>query len=135
MFFLTFLPQFVDAGDPHAAGKLLFLGVLFVVICTPICALMVASASRIAGWLHRSPRLMRSVDFAFAGVFGAFALRLLFARGSEGAHSGLILADSVKGACRYLQSVRNGGKTLVTCEEAGSGREANGCKKVSIHVA
>ena len=81
MFFLTFLPQFIDPADPHASGKLVFLGVLFVVICTPLCALMVASASRIAGWLHRSPRVMRGVDWLFAGVFGAFAVRLLFARG------------------------------------------------------
>ena len=32
LFFLTFLPQFVDAHDPHAAGKLLFLGIYFVVL-------------------------------------------------------------------------------------------------------
>ena len=31
LFFVTFLPQFVDAHDPHAAGKLLFLGIYFVV--------------------------------------------------------------------------------------------------------
>ena len=81
VFFVTFLPQFIDHLDSDAAAKLLFLGLLFVVICTPICALMVASASRISGWLRRSPRLMRAVDWLFAGVFGAFAVRLLFARG------------------------------------------------------
>lgn len=80
MFFVTFLPQFVDAGDSEAAGKLLFLGILFVAICTPICALMIISASRLAGVLHRSPRLMRAVDWVFAGVFGAFAVRLLLAQ-------------------------------------------------------
>src|SRR5687768_7097100 len=74
MFFVTFLPQFVDAQDPHAAGKLLFLGIFFVVLCTPICALMVLSASRVAVFLKRSPRLMRGVDWLFAGIFGAFAL-------------------------------------------------------------
>ena len=78
MFFVTFLPQFVDAGDPHAAGKLLFLGVVFVVIAVPISIAMIASASRLAHLLKRSPRVMRAVDWAFAGVFGAFAVRLLF---------------------------------------------------------
>ena len=77
MFFVTFLPQFVDAGDPHAAGKLLFLGVVFVVIATPISIVMIASASRLAHLLKRSPRVMRTVDWLFAGVFGAFAVRLL----------------------------------------------------------
>ena len=80
MFFVTFLPQFVRAGDPHAAGKLIFLGFVFVAIAVPICAVMIASASRLAGFLKRSPRVMRAVDWTFAGVFGAFAVRLLFAR-------------------------------------------------------
>jgi threonine/homoserine/homoserine lactone efflux protein len=77
MFFVTFLPQFVDAGDPYASGKMLFLGLFFVVIATPLCGLMVASAAGIARLLHRSPKVMRGVDFLFAGVFGAFAVRLL----------------------------------------------------------
>ena len=36
LFFVTFLPQFVDAHDPHAAGKLLFLGIYFVVLTYPL---------------------------------------------------------------------------------------------------
>ena len=35
LFFVTFLPQFVDAGDPHAADKLLFLGLYFVALTAP----------------------------------------------------------------------------------------------------
>ena len=35
LFFMTFLPQFVDAHDPHAAAKLLFLGIYFVVLTYP----------------------------------------------------------------------------------------------------
>ncbi len=77
MFFVTFLPQFVAADDPHAAPKLLFLGFVFVAIATPISALMVASAAHLAHFLQRSPRVMRTVDWLFAGIFGAFAVRLL----------------------------------------------------------
>ena len=80
MFFVTFLPQFVDAADPYAARKLLFLGVTFVMIAVPISTLMIASAARLAGLLKRAPRLMRGVDWLFAGIFGAFALRLLLER-------------------------------------------------------
>ena len=36
LFYLTFLPQFVDAHDPHATGKLLFLGIYFVVLAYPL---------------------------------------------------------------------------------------------------
>jgi threonine/homoserine/homoserine lactone efflux protein len=80
MFFVTFLPQFVSAGDPHAMGKLIFLGIVFVVIAAPICALMIVFAAKISTALKRSPRLMRVIDWLFAGVFGAFAVRLLTAR-------------------------------------------------------
>ncbi len=80
MFFVTFLPQFVVANDPHATGKLLFLGVVFVAIGTPICVALIVSASSLALLLKRAPRVMRAIDWLFAGVFGAFAARLLLAR-------------------------------------------------------
>src|SRR3954447_726662 len=39
--FVTFLPQFVSAGDPNAAPKLVFLGLYFVLFNLPLCAMMV----------------------------------------------------------------------------------------------
>src|SRR5690606_21268406 len=33
LFFMTFLPQFVSANDPHAPAKLFFLGFLFIPLC------------------------------------------------------------------------------------------------------
>ncbi len=80
MFFVTFLPQFVAASDPYATRKLFFLGFVFVVIATPITVAMIVFAARIARLLKRSPRVMRVIDWLFAGVFGAFALRLIVAR-------------------------------------------------------
>jgi threonine/homoserine/homoserine lactone efflux protein len=80
MFFVTFLPQFVTASDPHAAQKLLFLGFVFVVVAAPISAAMVLSASGLAHLLKRAPRAMRTVDWLFAGIFSAFAVRLLLAQ-------------------------------------------------------
>jgi threonine/homoserine/homoserine lactone efflux protein len=82
MFFLTFLPQFVSASDPDAAAKLLFLGLYFLALGIPTCALMILAAERFTGAIRRSPRTMRAIDWAFASIMGAFALRLLFARGS-----------------------------------------------------
>lgn len=80
MFFVTFLPQFVSAHEPHATGKLIFLGVTMVVVAFPITAAMIVFAARIADALKRLPRVMRVIDWLFAGVFSAFALRLLAAR-------------------------------------------------------
>lgn len=80
MFFVTFLPQFVATDDPHAAQKLIFLGLVLVVIAFPICVLMIVSAARLAEFLKRTPRVVRAIDWLFAGVFSAFAVRLLLAQ-------------------------------------------------------
>lgn len=82
VFFLTFLPQFVDAADPHAGAKLLFLGLYFISLGFPSCLVLIFLAERFTGAIRRSPRVMRVVDWAFAGLMGAFAARLLFSRGS-----------------------------------------------------
>lgn len=81
LFFVTFLPQFVDAHDPQAAGKLLFLGIYFVVLTSPLAVLMILGAERLVRSLQRNPRVLRVIDWAFAGVFGAFAARILTTQG------------------------------------------------------
>jgi threonine/homoserine/homoserine lactone efflux protein len=74
---VTFLPQFVDAADPHAAQKLMFLGLYFVAFTAPLGALMVLAAERVVTALRERPKVMRAIDFTFAGLFSAFALRIL----------------------------------------------------------
>jgi threonine/homoserine/homoserine lactone efflux protein len=80
VFFLTFLPQFVSVSDPHAGGKLMFLGLYFIALGIPICALLILAAERFTAAIRRSPRAMRALDYLFAGLMGAFAVRLWFAR-------------------------------------------------------
>jgi len=77
LFFMTFLPQFVSAGDPYAAQKLVFFGLYFVLFNLPLCALMVLGADRVLALLKRRPRVMRAIDYTFAGIFGAFAVKIL----------------------------------------------------------
>lgn len=77
LFFMTFLPQFVSAHDPHAPGKLFFLGLMFIVVALPFTATMVIAADRLAALLKKSPRITRLTDYLFAGVFSAFAIRIL----------------------------------------------------------
>jgi len=81
LFFVTFLPQFVSADDPHAADKLLFLGFYFVALTLPLCAALVLGAERVVALLRAKPRVMRAIDFAFAGLFGAFAAKILMTQG------------------------------------------------------
>ncbi len=80
LFFLTFLPQFVAAGDPDAVARLFFLGAVFVAIGTAINLAIVLAAERFAAGLRRNPRVTRAIDWIFASIFTAFAAQLLLAR-------------------------------------------------------
>lgn len=77
LFFMTFLPQFVSAADPHAVGKLFFLGLAFIPLSLPITTALVLAADGFSGLLKKSPAVTRFFDYLFAGVFGAFALKIL----------------------------------------------------------
>ena len=80
MFFVTFLPQFVSVADPDAGAKMFFLGVYFNLLGLPACAALILTAERFTAAIRRSPRLMRVIDYSFAGLMGAFAARLFFTR-------------------------------------------------------
>jgi threonine/homoserine/homoserine lactone efflux protein len=80
LFFMTFLPQFVRAGDPHAAAQLVFLGLLFIAIALLITVPMIFAADRVAATLRARPRIGLAMDWVFASVFMAFAAHLLFGR-------------------------------------------------------
>jgi threonine/homoserine/homoserine lactone efflux protein len=77
LFFVTFLPQFVSAGDPYAAQKLVFLGLYFILFTLPLCALLVFGAEQVIALLKTRPRVMRGIDYTFAGIFGLFAVKIL----------------------------------------------------------
>jgi len=80
LFFMTFLPQFVSASDPHAPQKLFFLGLLFIPLSLPVTAPMVIAADGFAKLLRKTPTVTRVIDYLFAGVFTAFALKILTAQ-------------------------------------------------------
>ena len=77
LFFLTFLPQFVTASDPHAPGKLAFLGLYFIILSAPLMTLVIFSADRLTGRLKNDPKIMRRLDYGFAAIFGLFAISVL----------------------------------------------------------
>ncbi len=81
IFFLTLLPQFVAADDPNAMATLIYLGIAFIVIAAPICIVQIFAAAAIARFLRRSRWAMRTVDYVFAGVMSAFAVKLALSEG------------------------------------------------------
>ena len=81
LFYVTFLPQFIESGDPAASGKLLFLALYFLVLGSIINALVIAVAAQFIGLLRANPRGMRIFDYCFATLMGGFAVKLLTAQG------------------------------------------------------
>lgn len=78
IFFMTFLPQFISAGDPDVTGKLIVFGALFIIIGIPVTVAAILAADRLSGWLQQNPKVLRAIDYTFAGVFSLFAISILF---------------------------------------------------------
>jgi threonine/homoserine/homoserine lactone efflux protein len=78
LFFVTFLPQFISASDPHASVKLFVLGFGFIAITTAVNAIVVLVAGHFVAAAKRNPRALRIFDYGFAALMGAFAGRLLW---------------------------------------------------------
>lgn len=80
LFFVTFLPQFVDAHDPDVTGKLFFLGVQFVALSIPLGVLIVFVAEHLAEAFRRSKWIEKALNWGFAAIFTAFAVTILTAQ-------------------------------------------------------
>jgi threonine/homoserine/homoserine lactone efflux protein len=80
LFFVTFLPQFVDAHDPAATAKLFFLGAEFIVLSIPLAVLTVFAADWLAAAFRRTKWVERALNWGFAGIFAAFAVTILAAQ-------------------------------------------------------
>jgi len=80
IFFLTFLPQFVDAHDPHASAKFLFLGLYFLVLGTLLNLLVLMVAGKFVAAVKANPKALRGFDYGFAALMSAFALKLFTAQ-------------------------------------------------------
>ena len=60
LFFLAFLPQFVDPNAPHPAVQIAFLGMLFVLLGLVTDSLWALAAGTAGGMLRRSRRFVRT---------------------------------------------------------------------------
>lgn len=83
LFFMTFLPQFVDRNDPAAGQKLFFLGAEFIILSIPLAVATVLAAEGLAKILVRSLWVQRALNWSFAAVFTAFAATILLAEGRK----------------------------------------------------
>ena len=77
LFFLAFLPQFVDSGRGHVAWQIAQLGVLFTVEAVIVFGAIGWFAGRVGERLARRPAIGAWLDRAAGGIFVALGLRLL----------------------------------------------------------
>lgn len=76
LFFLAFLPQFVPAGSPHAAGQSAVLGLVFALQTVLVFGLLGWFAGALGAWLQRRAGFGRRLDQAAGLLFVGLGLRL-----------------------------------------------------------
>jgi len=81
LFYVTFLPQFIEAGASHAPARFLALGLGFMVIATLINLVVILVASQFVAAVRRRPQALRWLDYGVAAVMSGFAARLLWTHG------------------------------------------------------
>jgi threonine/homoserine/homoserine lactone efflux protein len=76
LFFMSFLPQFVDPARGSVAGQTLFLGLLFHVTGVPINMLVAVVGGAIASWLSQNPVFARVRNGLAGAVLIGLGVRL-----------------------------------------------------------
>lgn len=78
IFFLAFLPQFVDRGGSHIALQMVILGLTFAMM--GLCFLLVVgySSGVVAGWLTHRPHYIQYLQRLAGGILIGLGIRLAF---------------------------------------------------------
>jgi len=76
LFFLAFLPQFVDADSHHKAAAFLLLGLVFICNGTLWCLGVAAFAARAAGRVRHSGRALLWINRTLGGLFVYLGVRV-----------------------------------------------------------
>jgi len=79
LFFLAFMPQFVDASAPNASAQMLGLALVFMGLTFVVFALYGILAAQARDQVISRPKVMRLVRRSFASAFALMGLRLALA--------------------------------------------------------
>lgn len=80
LFFLAFLPQFIDSAAPSKVPAFLLLGFTFVTTGTIWCLILAAAAGTISERLRGNARVGAWLNRALGGLFIALGLRMATSR-------------------------------------------------------
>ncbi|WP_299195901.1 LysE family translocator [uncultured Amphritea sp.] len=78
MFFLAFLPQFVNPTNGSVGLQLIILGLLFVLMGLLTTILVAVSAGQVSRFLQRNPLVLRWQDRVVGGIYCGLGVRLAF---------------------------------------------------------
>ncbi|MGH3065244.1 MAG: LysE family translocator [Gaiellaceae bacterium] len=84
LFFLAFLPQFVDPNASHPALQIAFLGVLFALLGLVTDSIWALAAGTAGGVLRRSHRFLRTQRYVTGTVYVGLGVATVFAGRAEG---------------------------------------------------
>jgi threonine/homoserine/homoserine lactone efflux protein len=82
LFFLAFLPQFVNQSAGNVAWQILLLGLIFSVICIVVSVLIALVASSLTNWVKRRPTFATLQRWATGGIFIGFGVQIALAERS-----------------------------------------------------
>jgi threonine/homoserine/homoserine lactone efflux protein len=83
LFFLAFLPQFVDPDASHAAFQIAVLGFLFAALGLVTDSLWALAAGTAGGLLRRSRRFVRAQRYVTGGVYVGLGVATAFAGSAD----------------------------------------------------
>lgn len=80
IFFLAFLPQFVDPAHGSISLQMVALGGIFIVATILVFGTVALVGGALGDWLNRSIRVRRAVNWLAGTVFVALAVKLVAAK-------------------------------------------------------
>jgi threonine/homoserine/homoserine lactone efflux protein len=80
LFFLAFLPQFIDSASPTRTLAFLLLGATFITTGLAWCLVLATAAGRLQAFFVRNPDMRTLLDRIAGALFLALGTRLVWAR-------------------------------------------------------
>jgi len=80
LFFLAFLPQFIDPGSPTKSLAFLALGATFISTGLIWCLVLAGGAARLRGFFARNPTLRTMIDRVTGALFVTLGIRLAWTK-------------------------------------------------------
>lgn len=78
LFFLSFLPQFIDNHSVYAQQQMLLLGSLFVIMGFFVMMVYAVFAEKLRFWIAKNDRIQAYFNWATGAIFIGFGLRVAF---------------------------------------------------------